>query len=63
MPSRTTEINDCGDNSDEENCAHECPEHMFRCIKNGYCINESWKCDGKADCTDGSDEAEEICRE
>ena len=57
------EIDDCGDNSDEENCAHDCPEHMFRCTKNGFCINASWKCDGDADCTDGTDESEDICRE
>ena len=56
-------MDDCGDNSDEVNCAHRCPEHMFRCTKNGYCINSAWKCDGDTDCTDGTDESEEICRE
>ena len=53
--------NDCGDMSDEENCEHQCPEHEFKCVKSGRCIHGAWKCDGDADCMDGSDEAEETC--
>jgi low density lipoprotein-related protein 2 len=53
--------NDCGDMSDEENCEHECSEHEFKCRKSGRCIHGAWKCDGDADCMDGSDEADDVC--
>ncbi|WP_411025445.1 LDL receptor domain-containing protein, partial [Salmonella sp. s55004] len=46
--------NDCGDNSDEENCG-DCRDSFFTC-SNGNCINRLWQCDGDKDCGDNSDE-------
>ncbi|XP_026528639.1 low-density lipoprotein receptor-related protein 2-like [Notechis scutatus] len=47
-------IDNCGDHSDEEFCAH-CPETMFHCDQ-GKCILESLMCNRDADCLDGTDE-------
>lgn len=53
--------NDCGDNSDETNCAnHTCLENQFTC-GNGYCVPSSYVCDGDRDCLDSSDEDPRIC--
>lgn len=47
---------DCGDGSDEKNCAKvPCDAHEFTCT-NGACVHKKWKCDGDPDCYDGSDE-------
>ncbi len=54
--------NDCGDNSDESNCHHDCSEHEFKCVSTGRCIKGAWKCDGDKDCQDGSDESDAVCR-
>ena len=34
-----------------------CPEGLFRC-DNGNCIDPNYKCNGKKDCKDGSDECD-----
>ena len=48
---------DCGDNSDEKDCARDhCHEYQFQCA-NKKCIPDYWKCDFDDDCGDGSDEA------
>ncbi|XP_055449446.1 prolow-density lipoprotein receptor-related protein 1-like [Psammomys obesus] len=47
-------IDQCGDASDEEDCA-SCPEGAVSC-DGGNCIPESLMCDGEADCADGTDE-------
>ncbi|XP_023813795.2 uncharacterized protein LOC101157458 isoform X4 [Oryzias latipes] len=58
---------DCLDGSDEwpQSChaeapvtlaSHQCHSMEFHC-GSGECIHGSWKCDGDADCLDGSDEA------
>lgn len=52
---------DCGDRSDEENCATSknanCQSHMHACLSDGKCIPEYYVCDHDNDCADGSDEA------
>ncbi|CAG2164066.1 unnamed protein product [Oppiella nova] len=48
---------DCGDRSDELNCAnHTCAENHFKCVSISNCIPNEWLCDDVEDCTDGSDE-------
>ena len=50
---------DCGDNSDEEQCA--CNKNtMFQC-KTGQCISKTAQCNGVKDCEDGSDEDKNMC--
>ena len=34
----------------------ECTKKQFQCKNTGFCIPESWKCDGYNDCIDFSDE-------
>ncbi|KAK4321068.1 hypothetical protein Pmani_008118 [Petrolisthes manimaculis] len=39
-----------------------CDGDSFRCITSGHCINNRYKCDGRADCPrDASDETEQQC--
>lgn len=52
---------DCGDNSDEENCATNppgspCRYNEFHCRSGNQCIPKSFHCDLERDCVDGSDE-------
>lgn len=52
---------DCGDNSDEENCATNppgspCRYNEFQCRSGNQCIPKSFHCDLERDCVDGSDE-------
>jgi histone acetyltransferase (RNA polymerase elongator complex component) len=49
--------NDCGDNSDEQNCAGACRGDQFQCATSGRCIDRRWLCDGDNDCGDNSDES------
>ena len=52
---------DCGDNSDETNCAnHTCNSNQFTC-SDGYCVPRSYMCDGEDDCSDSSDEDPVAC--
>ncbi|MGH0147971.1 UNVERIFIED_CONTAM: hypothetical protein FKN15_040972 [Acipenser sinensis] len=47
---------DCGDESDEQNCAYPtCRGNFFTC-PSGRCIHQSWLCDGDDDCEDNADE-------
>ncbi|XP_056330271.1 sortilin-related receptor isoform X2 [Danio aesculapii] len=56
-------MDDCGDYSDEANCASPTEEpgctsyFRFEC-KNGRCVPAWWKCDGENDCGDWSDESQ-----
>uniref|UniRef100_A0A665VUR0 Sortilin-related receptor n=1 Tax=Echeneis naucrates TaxID=173247 RepID=A0A665VUR0_ECHNA len=56
-------MDDCGDYSDEANCAAPtevpgCSRYFQYECKNGRCIPTWWKCDGENDCGDWSDEAQ-----
>ncbi|XP_073673926.1 sortilin-related receptor [Garra rufa] len=56
-------MDDCGDYSDEANCASPTDEpgcsryFQYEC-KNGRCVPAWWKCDGENDCGDWSDESQ-----
>ena len=53
--------NDCGDWSDEANCAnHSCNINQFTC-RNGRCVSQKYLCDGDRDCADNSDEDPALC--
>jgi hypothetical protein len=53
--------NDCGDNSDEDNCFTQsissgpCRYDEYQCA-NRQCIPKSFQCDSQSDCGDNSDE-------
>lgn len=52
---------DCGDDSDEQNCPIvTCSASQFTC-NNHKCEPLSWLCDGDNDCGDGSDELSSNC--
>ena len=38
--------------------ASDCNEFQFQCHSNGACVDLSAKCNRRADCDDGSDEAD-----
>ncbi|XP_016368987.1 sortilin-related receptor-like [Sinocyclocheilus rhinocerous] len=56
-------MDDCGDYSDEANCASPTDEpgcsryFQYEC-KNSRCVPAWWKCDGENDCGDWSDESQ-----
>lgn len=59
---RCDQENDCGDHSDEFECANvTCASSQFAC-ENGRCIPNIWKCDSENDCGDSSDEGD-FCAE
>ncbi|XP_070183163.1 sortilin-related receptor-like [Littorina saxatilis] len=48
--------NDCGDNSDEQQCGEwVCPVDQWKCRDN-VCISSIQRCNKRNDCSDGSDE-------
>ncbi|KAG7282266.1 hypothetical protein CRUP_033793 [Coryphaenoides rupestris] len=56
-------MDDCGDYSDEANCAFPtevpgCSRYFQYECGNGRCVPTWWKCDGENDCGDWSDEAQ-----
>ncbi|TRY94352.1 hypothetical protein DNTS_000097, partial [Danionella cerebrum] len=56
-------MDDCGDYSDEANCASPteepgCSSYFRYQCKNGHCVPAWWKCDGENDCGDWSDESQ-----
>ena len=64
----------CPDNfvlsSDKKSCIANCTKTQHRCGPAGEddrCVPHHWKCDGKRDCKDGSDEPqscpERVCKE
>ena len=40
----------------------DCPESEFLCTSSGACISKRWTCDGERDCSQGEDEAQDLCR-
>lgn len=57
-------VKECADGSDELGCFIECKQgssHHFQC-SDGHCISKLWRCDGKVDCPDRSDEDLVHCR-
>ena len=44
------------DVSSQTGSAPNCTESEFTCADGGQCITALWRCNGKAECSDGSDE-------
>ncbi|GAB6028974.1 hypothetical protein CHUAL_004768 [Chamberlinius hualienensis] len=58
---RCDDEDDCGDHSDESDCAaRTCSQTEFQCA-NGKCVPSRWQCDGENDCGDSSDEDPVMC--
>lgn len=41
---------------------NQCRDDQFKCERDNICILKQWVCDRENDCSDGSDERDEICR-
>ena len=40
----------------------DCGDDKFRCAETGVCVDLEYFCDGRVDCPDGEDEADECSR-
>ena len=58
LPTQATEVSvlDSLSNNGGYLSLLECTKKQFQCKNTGFCIPESWKCDGYNDCIDFSDE-------
>ncbi|XP_078054169.1 very low-density lipoprotein receptor-like isoform X1 [Mustelus asterias] len=57
-------IDDCNDQSDEQNCSvAACGLHEFQCSNSTVCISKNQLCDGNQDCASGTDESDHLCED
>lgn len=47
---------DCDDHLDEYNCDESCGNNEYLCPTEKWCIPQTWRCNGVAECANGEDE-------